>query len=326
MDDFGARIRSRFSRWEWKQSGAIGLNALAVLGSVASVVGLFLGAGGAMAIRDVFIGCVALSGLVSLWLGAWLYKASIRRSRYAEAFFYAHHVIHYLRNELAQIELHDLKSEALQERAQRAVQLVLDAVSRAFIVVTGANCRACIKVLQEPSMLDGQSITREQMCEFGEVRCFSRDSVSAAHMTPDDDTPSRLNRNPRFSDLFTDETLRFYHGADCNDQKKHHTDSHEKYPHGLPYQSELVWPIRLPSSVYPQSQGERPKQKLVGYLIVDCRRKNAFEERVDFEIGALFADALYGFLDKCHVRYYGYSPNKDRVPASNGSQAVPVKG
>jgi hypothetical protein len=77
----------------------------------------------------------------------------------------------------------------------------------------------------------------------------------------------------------------------------------------------MIWPIRLPSSAnIVEGSTAKRTQSLVGFLIVDCVRPKAFTVRYDFDIGALFADALFGFLRRCHYRYYGENdPSQHRV-------------
>lgn len=238
--------------------------------------------------RNLNTAIIWLFGVYILILAAtlvWREAAYSRKARYAEASKNIHDCAHNLRDAL--IAFHNRN----KEEAHRVLRDALIAFSDAFSLITGANCRACIKTLV------GVNDFASENTEFA-VETLIRSSTSDRN---EDDDATPINCNTDFEMLFARER-RFYI---CNDLTKEDGYKNSHWPSNpeerrefirkaeYKYVSTIVWPIRGPSSV----DGRPP---VIGYLCIDSLTRGIFERRYDVELGAIIADTLYSLL--CEYR------------------------
>ena len=85
------------------------------------------------------------------------------------------------------------------------------------------------------------------------------------------------------------DTIRFLHNnLPYTGYKNSHYESEKLQSGKMDYASTIVWPIR--------KKIEDKPDDLLGFLCVDSKSRNVFEERYDVEIGAAYSDVLYTLL------------------------------
>jgi len=85
----------------------------------------------------------------------------------------------------------------------------------------------------------------------------------------------------------------YYINNDINNTKDYENTSKESYENGVfPYQSELVVPI------IPTHNEQDKVYNLLGFLCVDCKEINKFDEKYDLAIMQGVADGIYNIIQK----------------------------
>lgn len=213
----------------------------------------------------------------------WREIAYARKARYAEASTHIHDCAHHLRDALISAQ------QPVPERnlSERVLRDALIAFSDAFSLITGANCRACIKTLvaiNDPA---------ERTTEFA-VETLVRSSTSTKSSA---DEPTPIADNTDFEMLFKCES-RYYI---CNDLTREDGYKNSHWPaepdkrrefirkREYKYVATIVWPIRAPAT-------REGRPEVIGYLCIDALTRGIFEPRYDIQLGAVIADTLYPLL------------------------------
>jgi hypothetical protein len=188
-----------------------------------------------------------------------------RRSRHAEAIANVRESVHKIATE----NLTD--SHSLDEK-KRVLSCAMDDLSKAFSVVTGSNCRCCVKTVQ---VQEGKL--------YAQTFCRNSDYTGQ-------DTPHPIEHNTDFNDLFQDKGRRWFFGNNLPELAKAGGYLNTSKDWQTRYRSTLIWPIRCERS------GDAEAPDLLGFLCVDSKRTRAFSEEYDHPLGAIVADTLCPFM------------------------------
>lgn len=187
---------------------------------------------------------------------------------------------------------------------------ILGAFATAFSIIVNGPCRACVKVITliPPDGRRPEDISENERMQHSYARTFCRDFATAEQIGHGDASPTEapVRDNTAFRFLFEDVRVRYYLGNDLPrmmQQGQYGNTSIHKYKTvgdptwSLPYKAAMVWPIRIITDRALSPTGLfTGQQVIIGYLAVDTIVANAFCPHVDFDVGALIADALYIFL------------------------------
>jgi hypothetical protein len=212
------------------------------------------------------------------------YQAQLERSRRQSTVDVAlpqfHRAFHKLRDAAAMIRSGD--SEAA---VTRVLEESLQSLSAAFSVVTGANCRACIKRLYATA--DAPDTVQPNDPRYLQVSTLCRHDGSHH---PQKDAPTPLHENSDFRNVW--DPMRTEPCFFSNDLDAHpnyvnpHRDGTD--PNLFDYNASIVWPI--------QYGGSPTSVDLWGFLCVDSKAKQVFRYQNDFDLGATYADTVYTVL------------------------------
>ena len=157
----------------------------------------------------------------------------------------------------------------------------MDELAKAFSIVTGTSCRACVKMIEISEDIDIKKIKTEDI----KVKTFCR---TTGVKTGEDLHPIAYNTD--FSELFNRPDKRWFFGNDL--PKLQQTQDYKNSADGWKerYRSTIVWPIRD----YDPQNTESPQ--LLGFLCVDSRSLTPFSEDFDYPLGAMVADVLRKYL------------------------------
>jgi hypothetical protein len=223
---------------------------------------------------------------------AWREFVYSRKARYAEASVNLHHCAGLLR------DAHDAISRSNREQVDDRVRDSLIAFADAFSLITGANCRACIKtIVAETGGVSG-----------GEPN-FMTETLrrSTTALRGEADKPAPIRENTDFLVLF-DGRQEYFLSHDLTEERAYMNSNWPNNPderaefiraRKFKYITTLVWPIKIA----PLS-GTKPN--VIGFLCVDSLTRHIFERRYDTELGAAIADMLYPLL----LRYREMLGNK----------------
>lgn len=266
--------------------------------NVATVLGLILGIVSLLATKLVamyfIIVMMTYIALLAILL-AWREFTYSRKARYAEAMAALHQVSHAVRDAQAAIGIGNDGSFRLQVRA------AVDAFSKAFSLVTGTDCRACIKTILVNEQTNPTTFLAEEFCR-------------SSKGFPAQPKSCEIRDNSDFYLLFTYDRD-FYL---CNDLSKENPYNNTNWPTSSSarkdffkskkhsYISTIVWPIRAPA------QNDQPS--IIGFLCVDSLTRGIFEPRYDKDFGAVVADMLYNLLST-YRDWQSQSDETDEVPA-----------
>ena len=206
-----------------------------------------------------------------------------RKARYAEASNSMHKCAHALRDAHGAVDRKNL--EQVHEKVRDALVSFADA----FSLITGANCRACIKTITAATDSKGNDQT---------IFCTETLARSCTSERTDADEPAPINDNTDFKVLF--ERQQTYFASDDLSGELAYMNSHwpsnpdkrkefirlRKYK----YVTTVVWPIRSPAPTV------KEMPQVIGYLCVDSLTRGIFERRYDIDLGAVIADTLYPLL------------------------------
>ncbi len=217
----------------------------------------------------------------------WFTHTYSRKARYAESLRLVHSSIHNIRDIAGYLERCYRKKDVYsKDVVYKGLQECLDAHARAFALVTGTNCRVCVK------LVDGQDPGNAY------VRTACRDTVSAADCKEKDRTEGTqhlVNANSDFTYLLHSGHTSYLNG-DVQNTNGYINTSAEAYKNKLPYKSVIVLPIRRTYNI--RNSGEFPKKPVVvGFLCIDSNSRFSFTEKYDVQMGAVVADALCPILE-----------------------------
>ena len=180
--------------------------------------------------------------------------------------------------------------EVNKEAAKVATKESLRYVEQYFSTVTGAPCRACIKMnINLPSTVSAND--RDSLI----VKTFARSDDAV--LNNKDSNNDTVGSNTDYSEIVTN-GKRYYHVKNIdkirNYQNSHiNPTSNEKRSKQLGYNTSFVWPISL--------KKENSDPTIRGYLCVDSKTAGVFNEKYDYEAGAMIASFYYLFLTKYSI-------------------------
>lgn len=166
--------------------------------------------------------------------------------------------------------------------ANSCIQTGLNKLANAFSFISGSNCRACIKIIQNDVQDNFYTAT------------LSRSGRSSAKTAKD--APNKILNNTDFMMLF-DKKINFFFSNDLSSVSPYHNSNWPDDPQEresfinnkkYDYISTIVWPIR--------SCNENDEIKVIGFLCIDSRDKDVFNTETDIDFGASMADLLYPVL------------------------------
>lgn len=303
-----ARLWRSLPKWWSSLADTLGIAAVITAPFVAQAqsTALFLVAGAAAA---------------ALVAGVVLHRRSRRNSRYAYAMAGLHSAVHIFRDEMATVD------EWSDKGIKTCLTHILSAFCTTFAIIIGAPCRACIKVVDvvPPEGKKREEIPLWELVHYCYARTFCRDLATHAQIgeLPEERTAAPVSHNTAFRFLFDDVRKRHFLGNNLPKMQGYQNTSVHKYAiagdkrWGLPYSATMVWPIRMVTS---KDLGAPAvftgQQDIIGYLAIDSIAINVFHEEIDFEVGALLADALYVFFDQV-------IPTQRMEKENNGKDSTP---
>ena len=209
-------------------------------------------------------------GLVFVFVGGGISflmtaRRSGRRARYAEAIVNVHEAVQ-------NILIATLADSWTLEPRKVAISHAMDDLAKAFIILTGGNCRCCLKVLQMNDNVLG-------VVTF----CRQSKSVEVESFHP-------IQHNTDFHGLLNDKKRKWFFGQDLPAKAGSGAYNNSTEHWQSRYRATIVWPIR-------QSAGlTEGSPELLGFLCVDSLNRTPFSEEDDYPVGAMVADALGAFL------------------------------
>lgn len=156
--------------------------------------------------------------------------------------------------------------------------------AEAFTLITGTQCRACIKVIQAPEgAIAGHDLLVSTLCRDNED-----EDGSPSHK------PDRISENTDFRQIFTENQPCFFSndliGQLSRGYKNSHWQEGDIQSGTLDYLATIVWPIERGPIV--RLDPNRPRE-IIGFLCIDTRATGVFVKTYDVALGASFAQALY---------------------------------
>lgn len=185
--------------------------------------------------------------------------------------------VHYLRNR-----------DFTDQEFQMVMTGMCDKLKLIFDKKTKGNCSVSIKV---PVSMDNnlQNLVLRNLCRdskhlFRNTEQYAQTSHTIIGNTPYLEIVRSITKNSN---------KLAYVNNDIRSNKDYANTSRECYENGvLPYQSELVYPIRT-------IRRERRNQEMCGFLCVDCNKKNAFKEtKYDIPMIEGVVDGIYDVILK----------------------------
>lgn len=217
----------------------------------------------------------------------WFTHTYSRKARYAESLRLIHSAIHDVRDIAGYLErCYRRKDTFSRIVVHGALQGCLDAVARAFAMVTGANCRVCIKVVGGDSSTNA-FVTTACRDKISHEDCREKDRHERAdHL---------IAENTDFSYLVHGKKT-FYLNGDIAGTTGYLNTSTPAYAGRLPYKSVIVLPIRRTYNISSNIESP-PPPTVVGFLCIDSHSRFSFTEKYDVQMGAVVADALCPILE-----------------------------
>ncbi len=247
---------------------------------------------------------IAELSLFCCLLVGYIYVISRRKlHRYAQAVLYLHYINHIIRD-------HQASRKFTKDDLHEIMQEIVDATAHCFSLLTGKRCRCCIKEIVDKDI----------------VKTVVRDRISSSQTREAPSEVHKIGENTDFSSLFYGKNgyVRYFHCGNLLKLWRVHKYENSSFRHvgepsiksifafsmvrnwRLPYKSLIVWPIRYipPGTEWPilndEDMQQLPPEKrpvIMGFLTVDCRSKNVFDEYYSSELGAAIADALFTMMD-----------------------------
>ena len=206
-----------------------------------------------------------------------------------------------------------LASNAIESKnkdlAKQNLTLCLEKFSKAFAIVTGVNCRTCIKSVNCDD--DEKEINKKYR-----TKTFIRHSCLQQH----DSVSVPVAENTDFCLLTTDRHRQFWLSNDISKEHNYRNSSldmlkteedWQRYFKGKEYKyiSTIVWPI---SNNFLTESNKR-EDSFIGFLCVDSKKKNIFNCEFDVYLGVCLSEALFPVLiaySKAFIKAGSYEKKK----------------
>lgn len=227
------------------------------------------------------------------------YRQIGRNAKYAD-------IVPYLREATKVVAVECTDEHPSLDSGIRTITGVLDQVALAFTAIAGTKCRSCIKTVDVPE--------KDALNQHLQVKVLRRDSQSHRPTPPGTvqitDGPQMIESNTDFSVLWNDPLRLWFFGYDLPELARQGDYRNSNVNWAKSYRSSLVWPI--------QRMNDVGRSELVAYLCVDCRRIGAFNEYLDYDVGAIFADILYPLLKRLQfIESHAAVPGTQRLTAGS---------
>lgn len=234
------------------------------------------------AIVAIYI-CALVTALIVLLLRQ--ERRYLREARYAPALLTMRRAYSELATASWTLYHDDNSQEAFRLRIRESLRWLAEA----YTLVTGSQCRACIKLISVNDSTDGNK-------HDVVVSTFCRDNESGE---PPRHVPDRIGENTDFRQIFTENAAYFFSNDLIAQLKKGYKNSHwhedDIAKGNLAYQATIVWPIERTVTAGTTQPAER---QVLGFLCVDTKQTGAFQQTYDDALGASFAQALYLVIHK----------------------------
>jgi hypothetical protein len=216
-----------------------------------------------------------------------------RKARIAEASHHIHKAFHHLRD-AGYVKATIRTTDSVQFRED--VRASVDAMTNAFSLVSGAKCRMCIKKLEIQRQQGGEDSVQRSFLVSDRFRSGNEPQRAARSVV------DLVDLNTDFSSILNEEIDVFF----SNDLVKLYREGKYRNSHwdGLPtnpsYRSTIVWPIRKigghPLSIPNYEPTGNELQVQYGYVCLDSKTTDAFDEQSDVQLGSAYADTLFTVL------------------------------
>lgn len=172
--------------------------------------------------------------------------------------------------------------EGSQDAFRLRLRESLRRFAEAFTVVTGTQCRACIKLIHVPEdHASPHSYVVSTLCRHEE------------EAEPPRHRPDQIGDNTDFMQIFTENKPTFFSNNLIAQLKQGYRNSHwreeDVQNDRFDYVATIVWPIERGST----SSDQPSEREIVGFLCVDTLKAGAFVKTYDEALGASFARALF---------------------------------
>jgi hypothetical protein len=181
-------------------------------------------------------------------------------------------------------------------------------LAEAFSLITNETCRASIKMTSASAIGDapGRALDVEVV-----TLCRNTEEDEAPHLERD-----RIGNNTDFRQIFTENDAYFF----CNNlpaqlnkgYQNSHWDAHIIQTNAFDYKATIVWPIARSRRIDRRAPEQR---EIIGFLCVDTRATDVFNETYDVPLGAAFSQALHLTLLRFQDR--GRTPQSDTTKTSS---------
>jgi len=252
--------------------------------------------------------------LLSIFLFVQEYRFE-RKARYADASYLFHEVQHKIR------DLNHVLYETINqgrrfepEAYSKNIQDILTDVSHFFSFITAVRCRVCIKTFTYNIKDGNQPNIPPRIDASSGIQTFARDRDSAScTKEKGSNTRLRVSDNTAFEQILeeneryffnNDLSIAFHNGWYKNTtftkiaQKSSKIVQKKHVYHNFPYSSIIVLPIGYKVQKHDLlAQNKDVNENIfIGFLQIDSKSKDTFDERYDVCIGAAIADSLYSLI------------------------------
>jgi hypothetical protein len=266
--------------------------------SGASIIGLI---GAPFIIKDqgalgyLYMGFLSLLVLVLLVHAVLIEKRKLHR--YAQSVFFTHFSQHVVRNSLAELQKNG------KDKIENNIEKILDAIAHCFTITSGKWCRATL--IEMDSHFELKVAARDAMSSNKAKKRHKQHTLDAntdfANLWYSKNGCSRYYLNNNIPDSWLAHEYQnssFLEDGECEVKNLFGIKRVKKWP--LAYRSALILPVRYVSEFTPPKESSTlvPHWDYWGFLCVDSISTRAFDERYSPELGAVFADMLYTYLNQ----------------------------
>lgn len=262
----------------WPVLGKLG-SAFGIVATIGAIIGLAKTGKYAVPalIMSIYM-CVLVTVLLFLLMRQ--ERRYLREARYAAALLPLRKAF----SEIASATWHLFNDNTPSEDAFRIrLRDSLRWLAESFTLITGSQCRACIKLIQAPAdVASNHDFLVSTLC---------RDNEGAG---PPRHSPDRIGDNTDFRQILAENSAAFF----SNDlesmlaqgyRNSHWTDEVIRNK-SFDYLATIVWPIEQ-GATSPYDKAEQ--REIIGFLCIDTLTKGAFVKTYDEALGASFSRALY---------------------------------
>lgn len=288
----------------------------AIIGTILNMVACFITIVGGYLILDsqagdtvghIFVYFFGIYFIVFIIFLGWREYVYSRKARYAEATNSYHMCNHYIRDACYLITKDN--HAQMQGPVLEAIRSTLNQLAKGFSIITGVNCRVCIKWLT----YDGEPDSLEKERNFY-LQTFIRSSEETIEPPSPRDDKDWLINNTDFEQLFRSNDKVFF----CNNLEKLTAYKNSHWPDNpderkgylkdkrFNYIATVIWPIR---KILLEHHND---SLLLGFLCVDAKTRGVFELRYDYDLGAMVSDALFTVLQMYEEKYHPFSEKGEK--------------